>query len=82
MRSGRRVGRQDSRLISDYRQIVGACRVGRELSLFVGTFSTLLAIINPLEGHCHVSPVKALTPPFVSSLTHRIRSIRFALRSK
>ncbi len=33
-------------------------------------------------GHCHIWPVKALTPPFVSSLTHWTRSIRFVRRSK
>jgi DNA-binding response OmpR family regulator len=37
---------------------------------------------DKVAGHCHVPPVKALTPPFVSSLTHWIRSIGFVLRSK
>ena len=35
-----------------------------------------------VKRHCHISPVKALTPPFVSSLTHWVRSIHFVLRSK
>jgi predicted DNA-binding transcriptional regulator AlpA len=34
------------------------------------------------DGHCHIQPVKALTPPFVSWLTHWIRSIRFVRRGK
>jgi hypothetical protein len=34
------------------------------------------------QWRCHISPVKAPTPAFVSSLTHWIRSIRFVLRSK
>ena len=32
------------------------------------------------SGHCHISPVKALTPPFVSSINHWIRPLRFVLR--
>jgi hypothetical protein len=34
------------------------------------------------DGYCHISRVKAFTPPLVSSLTHWIRSIRFVLGSK
>jgi hypothetical protein len=30
-------------------------------------------LVDLKNGHCHVPPITALTPPFVSSLTHWIR---------
>jgi len=42
-------------------------RMGRELSLFAGTFTTLLAIINPLE----VLPVYLQLMSDKDATTHR-----------
>jgi 3-oxoadipate enol-lactonase len=43
---------------------------------------TMESLVEVVRGHCHISPVKAHTRPFVSSLTHWIRSILLVLRSK
>jgi multiple antibiotic resistance protein len=56
-----------NRLLSDRLAANEVVRVGRELSLFAGTFTTLLAIINPLE----VLPVYLQLMSGKDDATHR-----------